>query len=348
MPTYDLDGVATPHVTAVTLSGGGSNLTADFGYRYSGAYSISGTVFFDAGNDGGLYVSGSDNPYANITVYLWRDGVIIGTTTTGPNGAYTFPNLPEGDYVVSVNRNAPELRGMTQTTPTPTPYHRSVTISGSDVTQQDFGFYAALDFGDLPDSYGTNFASDGARHLVPSSGAIKLGATVTYEGDARAPLDATGDGGDDGVVVVGKWADGSDGATVGVTVNGCTGTCYLSAWIDWNKDGDFADANEAVLIDAAAVNGSNTLSFDVPTGTFDGTTIVLNARFRLYATSTRGTAAPTDLVENGEVEDYQWTFTPNAVRLAAFGARAETAGLGFILVGGLLLSASYLLIRRRR
>jgi hypothetical protein len=30
--------------------------------RYAGNFSISGTTFFDAGNDGGIYVNGTDTP----------------------------------------------------------------------------------------------------------------------------------------------------------------------------------------------------------------------------------------------------------------------------------------------
>ncbi|HOU12344.1 MAG TPA: SdrD B-like domain-containing protein [Anaerolineae bacterium] len=70
-PNYDLDGTSTPNLAQVTLSGGGSNFTADFGYAYSGSTVIAGTVFFDAGANGGLYTSG-DLGLGNVPVYLWR------------------------------------------------------------------------------------------------------------------------------------------------------------------------------------------------------------------------------------------------------------------------------------
>ncbi|EVU11455.1 hypothetical protein D046_7367A, partial [Vibrio parahaemolyticus V-223/04] len=38
---------------------------------------------------------------------------------------------------------------------------------------------------------------------------------------------------------------------------------YLSAWFDWNRDGDFADEGEQVFTDQLLAAGNNTLPFIV-------------------------------------------------------------------------------------
>ena len=315
--TYDLDsGINSPDgITAVTLSGGGSNLTADFGYRYFGDYSISGTTFFDAGNDGGLYVSGTDTPYANITVYLWRDGAIIGTTTTAADGSYTFPNLPNGDYVVSVNRNSPQLSGMTQNTPQPTPYYRAVTIAGSNKENEDFGFHALIDFGDLPDTYGTTVANNGAGHII---GGPRLGATVLPTADGNPTALASGDTDDDGISFVnGPWA--AD-ATINFTANVVGPNGYLVGWFDWNGDGKF-DESEMVIFGNMS-EGNNALSLKIPADASNPYNHIF-MRFRLYDKTTLTSISPTGLARGGEVEDYRHSWTPTAVDLIRFEAAPQ-------------------------
>jgi hypothetical protein len=74
----------------------------------------------------------------------------------------------------------------------------------------------------------------------------------------------------------------------------------------------------------------------VPVSPFNST---FNLRFRLYDGSTGGSAQPTGLAVNGEVEDYQWRFGPTVVTLSGFAARSE-AGQEvnwFELAPGLLL-----------
>lgn len=353
--TYDLDGVDSLNVAQVVLSGS-NRFDADFGYRFVGSNTIAGTVWHDddsGGQSGGIGDIDSSETirYADVPVYLWRcvsgcggsDDILIGTIFTNSSGQYSFDNLADGDYRVIADKNAYSVQGLTTTTPTS---YSGVSVSGGSTAQRDFGFVSAMDFGDLPAAYaGINLvANNGARHIVPSSGAVYLGSAPNTEGEAKVSDNAAGDT-DEGVVVVGKWGNGFNGGTVGVTVEGCSGTCYISAWIDWNSDGDFNDAGEAILIDRAVANGSQNISFNVPAGTFGSTAKTFNTRFRLYPTSTNGTARPSGLVYNGEVEDYQWSFAPTAVQLSAFEARH---GWPIVGVGLVVLSAGLLLVRRRR
>ncbi|HND53019.1 MAG TPA: Ig-like domain-containing protein, partial [Pirellulaceae bacterium] len=73
---------------------------------------------------------------------------------------------------------------------------------------------------------------------------------------------------------------------------------YLDGWIDFNGDGDWLDAGEAIFARRAVAAGDNSLTFQVPAGATSGLTY---ARFRL---SSAGGLGPTGLASDGEVEDH--------------------------------------------
>ena len=358
--------------TVVILSGavnsiGGTSCSScslyiDSGFQLNGAYGVSGHVFYDSANDGGPYNPPGDLPYAFITVYLYDGtGQLIGTTTTDANGAYAFTNLPNGNYTVSYNNNAPQFNALTQsadpdvavrtpgTTCNTCNNNNSFTISGASVADRDFGLYGLMDFGDLPDSYGTLLGSDGARHTISP---VYLGTAPDADGEGRASSSATGDnnsGIDDENGV--HWVAGEHwvaNATVhlDVTVTATT-TGYLVAWFDWNNDGDFADANEQLIMGnrpAGANNVALTVSPDYVTGT------TLNVRFRLYD-GTPSVISAKGLAIGGEVEDYQWTFNPTAVTLTSLAARsdeAESIGWQWMIGSAIVLLGMVGLARRRR
>jgi LPXTG-motif cell wall-anchored protein len=212
------------------------------------------------------------------------------------------------------------------------------------------------DFGDLPDTYSTLIGSAGPSH---TTGNLFLGSTVDNESDGNPTGDATGDGADeDGVTRVGGWADGVNGGTVNVVVTGDSTAC-LSAWMDFLPYNGIFDAGAEEIIVMVPVNsGSNNVSFDIPAGTFDGTPpdVVLNARFRLVTDV--GSDSDCSLDEpvltfqdaylNGEVEDYQWTFSPTAITLTNLSARSEANTALAGVAGLLLLTGAFILIRRRK
>ena len=166
---------------------------------------------------------------------------------------------------------------------------------------------APLDFGDAPDpTYPTLFASDGARHAL--GGALFLGAAVDAEVDGQPSAGADGDdlaGGDDedGVVFTSPLHVGET-ATVDVTASGAG---LLTAWIDWNGDGAWADPGERVFADEPVAAGVNGLAFAVP-----ATAPAPLATFARFRVSTAGGDAPAGLAADGEVEDHAVDVLPAA------------------------------------
>ncbi|HNS19450.1 MAG TPA: LamG domain-containing protein [Sedimentisphaerales bacterium] len=160
-------------------------------------------------------------------------------------------------------------------------------------TQED------MDFGDAPDpTYPTWLSSNGARHVISPD--VYLGRGVDGEQDGQPNATATGDDvvdtdDEDGVVFLTDLIPGQ-AATLQVTAS-TTGA--LSAWIDWNADGDWDDADEQVATDVALVSGTNTLVITVPGRAEAGETF---ARFRF--STTRG-LEHYGLAPDGEVEDYR-------------------------------------------
>ena len=162
--------------TQVTLTLGQKRLDVDFGYKPVGAGSIGDTVFDDKGNDGTF--NGTDVGIPNVTVNLYEDtngnGVIdagdalIGTTSTGASGVYSFPNLAEGlSYIVDVDQADPDIAtyfaggAIQQSTVDPRPVQG---LTGA-YTAADFGFYK----------------------VVPGS----IGDKVWYDADADGVVDPT-------------------------------------------------------------------------------------------------------------------------------------------------------------
>ena len=89
------------------------------------------------------------------------------------------------------------------------------------------------------------------------------------------------------------------GTTVSITPL-ATQTGLLNCWIDWNRDGDWADANEQIFDDEVILPPPDytTLSIDVPANAANGYTY---ARYRF---STQPGLEFTGAAPDGEVEDH--------------------------------------------
>lgn len=227
----------------------------------------------------------------------------------------------ESDTVVgNSNQGGTSVNTNIYTLSIPGPVDKVTIISGKESTLtstvtiglHSFGYCLdpTLDFGDAPDTYGTdNVANNssngsdlvGATHTVTNG--IHLGAIAPdAETNAVAPLDATGDGAQDDGVTLSSITQGS---TISLPVQ-VTGNGALNAWIDWNGNGVF-DAGEQIATNAVdggtgdtdgSADGTITLSITAPANASSGTTY---ARFRFSSETDLGaTGSATD----GEVEDY--------------------------------------------
>ncbi len=180
--------------------------------------------------------------------------------------------------------------------------------SATDGEVEDYAItFAEVDLGDAPDSYGTSFAANGPIHTI--SPGLFLGPCVDSEGDAQAPLDGTGDDLAAGTAV-GTCNNNDDEDGIAFSLGAfiacepsqifveASAAGRLDAWIDWNRDGDFADLGEAIAVNQAVGAGITPLTITSSCDAVSGATF---ARFRL---SSAGGLAPTGPAADGEVEDY--------------------------------------------
>ncbi|SFV31932.1 GEVED domain-containing protein [Pseudoxanthomonas sp. YR558] len=167
------------------------------------------------------------------------------------------------------------------------------------------------DYGDAPDTYNQGNA---ATHILTD---LRLGTGVTADNSdaintgsiASSPLASPGaatDGGDDGATVPATLPMVAGSVTqIPVTLSGVSKSAVVCGWIDYNRDGDFADAGEratnCTTVSAGAT--SATLSFTAPVAIAAGTSYV-RIRVSYDSTFTAAAAAPTGSLDSGEAEDY--------------------------------------------
>jgi uncharacterized repeat protein (TIGR01451 family) len=154
------------------------------------------------------------------------------------------------------------------------------------------------DVPDAPISYGN------PTHTI---GGIRLGASVDADASLLNNATATGDDvnntdDEDGVTLLPLLPIGQ---TTVLPVSIQNGSGFLSAWFDWNADGDFNDAGEQMVAAQAVAVGTVNLNIVVPVGAVIGPTF---ARFRVCTNNTAldNCNTPVGTVQSGEVEDYQF------------------------------------------
>ena len=184
---------------------------------------------------------------------------------------------------------------------------------------------ADYDFGDAPNTYATLLASNGARHTIVA-GAPFLGTAPDAEADGQPTVNAVGDdntGADDEDGVTFTTALTPDSPTASVALNLTTSPVggKVSAWIDFNRDGDWADTGERILNDVAVTAGSvQTLNFPVPGAVKPGASY---ARIRI---STAGTLSYNGAAADGEVEDYAVQIPAPVIDVGEWTLLPDTAG----------------------
>jgi len=164
-----------------------------------------------------------------------------------------------------------------------------------------------VDFGDAPSPYPITLAENGARHLAAGP---MLGMTRDVEADGVHSANADADDttgtpvDEDGVTLGNPIKVAQLDANVTVTVHGAPTGAKLDAWVDFNGDGSWGGPFDQIADSAAVINGSNTITFDVPGWAEAGTTF---ARFRISTAGGLGVEGPSP---DGEVEDYLVTIQP--------------------------------------
>jgi len=176
-PTWDYDGVSTPHQAVVPIifdstTGADTVLTADFGYSL--LTTIRGTLWRDLDRDGSSTPEAGDDWLAGVTVQL-RDsgGTVIATTATGPQGTYQFAGDYSGTYTVTVVTNSGPLAtgtwsGTYDTDGLATANAVAVTVALGGVDYADFSY--------------------------AQSGTLAIGDTIFYDWNGNGTQDAEDEG----------------------------------------------------------------------------------------------------------------------------------------------------------
>ena len=190
-----------------TVSGGGADLTEDFGYAYqpgaAATVSVTGTVFDDNGNSGGTPDNGVLNgaepglPGVDVSlVYTPSGGTpTIVLTTVDANGLYTVTGIPTGSdvaiYVLDATLPSPAYQ---PTSPEPL----LIPAIAVDTTDQDFGY--AQDLGSI-----SGGICEQQHRPVRSrrSGLAGMTVTLTYAG-----ADGILGTGDDAVITTTTYING--------------------------------------------------------------------------------------------------------------------------------------------
>ena len=163
---------------------------------------------------------------------------------------------------------------------------------------------APQDFGDTPDpTYPTLRASNGARHAVVPG--MFLGTTIDSELDGQPEAQALGDdlngvaNEEDGMRNLSMLTPGQPASfNVVASVAG-----MLDAWIDFDRDGSWAQPGDQIAASLPLAAGVNPVNFVVPPTGKPGVTF---ARLRF---SRQGGLSFTGAAPDGEVEDYQLRIT---------------------------------------
>ncbi|ETX03510.1 MAG: hypothetical protein ETSY2_33260 [Candidatus Entotheonella gemina] len=304
----------------------GSNVTFTLTVDNDGPDAAPGVEVTDLLPSGFTYVSDSlggaaGGPFVdyNPTTGVWTlpSSVASGASATLQ---ITATINASGDYT-----NIAEITAAQATDPDSEPDNRSLNPNEDDTASITLP-PVDLDYGDAPDSYGTDSTDSsgegvGARHIINSS--LYLGAAVPdidINGFVDG-IDDNGNGTDDDATGAPGNGDDEDSITsfpplsilaAGYTISGIPlhnstrSTAHLVGWIDFDQSGTF-DADEAATVSVPDRTSSVTLTWSSLPGIVAGVTY---ARFRLttdtsIATGTAATSVPTGTAIDGEVEDYQ-------------------------------------------
>lgn len=274
-PTFDLDGIATSHVSTVVLAAAQQRKDADFGYRIGA--SVGDRVWMDRDNDG---VQENGEPGINgVRVYVDsnNNGAFNAgepNTFTSGDGNYFIGNLNPGTFEIRVDTTTLP-GGATQTfdaNGTLDNRAQVIFIGSEHNGTMDFGYRGTQSIGDLVwddvNADGTrvfynvvngridlNGDGDGTNDNGSIGTVNIIGGQIDLNGDGSA--NNSDDGVFQGFTVINSRLDtnldgsanGDDDAT-GVIANE-VGLANVRVYIDSNGNGTF-DANEASSVTDAS------------------------------------------------------------------------------------------------
>ncbi|GEP41637.1 GEVED domain-containing protein [Brevifollis gellanilyticus] len=221
----------------------------------------------------------------------------VRTITSGASS--TMQNIT---FTVPVAASAGTARGVrvrltNSSTTTPT------TAGGiGEIEDYVTSIITAMDYGD----YDGLASASSSMVSTLRIGALTDAETSNPANSTAGGDDSTGVDDEDGASVPASITAGSVGNSFNVTVTNTSGApAFLSAWIDFNRNGVITDSGEQIASSVSIANGvtnsAQNVTFSVPPGASLGT-----AGVRVRLTSSSG-AAPSGAVGNGEVEDYTTT-----------------------------------------
>jgi LruC domain-containing protein len=324
----DSDVDTTSGRASVSVAASQNRTDIDAGMAITGVQpiTIGDSVWLD-GNGDLAFNTGEGQANVRVVLYDGLGNELARLATSASDANYLFTGLAQGNYRVAVDKSSLPTNAALIADPD------ALLDSMHDVVNQtagtnamDFGYSTHIDFGDLPNSYGTSLTSNGARHAITG---IYLGNSATdAESDGQVTNDATGDNvngstpnDENGVSFAGPWIKGQN-ANLKVVASAVG---VLNAWADWNHSGSFDDG-EQVLTNQALATGLNNLAVAVPANAVAGQMAV---RFRATDANGQGGSSPTGIAVSGEAEDYFTTvYVAGNVGSIAGQVRNDTNGDG--------------------
>ncbi|MEO0727184.1 MAG: GEVED domain-containing protein, partial [Bacteroidota bacterium] len=261
------------------------DLQYDFGYFMPA--NIGDFVWEDLNDDGIQDPNEPGLEGVTVSVYACTGGVkgmLLTSTMTDGMGFYQFTGLaPNMEYCVEFDvttSNHPQA-GLLEWSPQNTgngandsdvdpadPTNTGCTDSYSPEPNETFPDFDAgvnvRDYGDLPQGPYTTTGPEGPSHSVPTNPLVFLGQGVDAESDGQPNTDATNDGDDeDGVEKPNMIIRGSTATFIINAVNNSGVDAKVVAFVDWNGNGVFTDADE-MMSQTVSSSGPVLLTFNVP------------------------------------------------------------------------------------
>lgn len=271
--------LSTAEVTS-SLDLTGSDLDNDFGFWRVMPGSIGDQLFIDADGDR-LYDMG-EIPVAGVTVNLYRDGVLVASTVSGPDGTYVFENLGPGNYTVAVDGADPDIPG--GYFPAIASFNKALAI-GENYLDADFPFVALISKS-VDKTYAQlgNTLNYSVFVNYPGSELLSDVSVRDYLPDGTSFLSA----GQGGTLETFSSTPGIPGVDTGSAGNGSVSLDYTAVddtWLDGDKPETNYGSTVDLRIDPETSKPEHTvIRFNLPT-TLPDDALVTTAALNLTKTS---------------------------------------------------------------